>query len=109
MTDLRFAARMLRKNPGFSAIAIATLALGVGANTAIFSVVKGVLLNPLPYANADRLVAIATETKSAERPITVDYTTTHDLRERVKSFDSLTLYRAWRSALIGAGEPELVN
>ena len=86
-----------------------TLALGVGANTAIFSVVKAVLINPLPYRDADRLVAIAESTADTPRPVTVDYTTTHDLRERSKSFESLSLYRIAAGALVENDTPELIN
>jgi putative ABC transport system permease protein len=109
MHDFIFAARTLRKNPGFGAVAILTLALGVGANTAIFSVIKAVLLDQLPFRDPALLVAIATSTDKIERPVTVDYTTTHDLRERTRSFESMSLYRMWRSALVGDGDPELVN
>src|SRR5579871_3181402 len=101
MTDLVFAARILRKSPGFSLVAIVTLALGIGANTAIFSVIKAVLLNQLPYRQPDRLVGIATSAPESERPVTVDYTTTQDFIARVGSFESMALYRGWRSALIG--------
>ena len=109
MNDLVFAARTLRKNAGFSVVAVVTLALGVGVNTSIFSVVKAVLLNQLPYRQPEQLVTVAESDPDTPRPETVDFTTTHDWRARSHSFEHMSLYRGWGSALNKQGEPELIN
>ena len=108
MTDLVFAARMLRKNLGFTFVAVITLALGVGANTAIFSVVKAVLLNELPYREPDRLVTVATPSRG-EVGTTIDFTTTSDLRTRSRLFESMSLFRIAAGAIVERGEPELLQ
>jgi len=109
MGDLSFGARILRKNLGFSLVAMITLALGVGANTAIFSVVKAVLLNQLPYRQPDRLVKVAETDPDTPHPVTVDFTTTSDLRSRSRSFASLSLYRDGEAAMAEGGQPELLE
>ncbi len=91
LQDLRYAARMLRKNPGFTAVAVLTLALGIGANTAIFSLVNGVLLRPLPYPDAGQLVRVFTVLQTQPHfPMAVaDF---YDYRERTSVFASSALY-----------------
>lgn len=106
--DVRYALRGLVQSRTFTLVAVLTLGLGIGANTAIFSVVKAVLLNSLPYAQPDRLVFVAQADPETPRPETVDFTTTWDWRERNRTFEKLSLYRNWGPALIGAGEPEII-
>src|SRR6266404_4600679 len=92
MNDLRFALRQLRKSPGFTLIAVLTLALGIGANTAIFSVIYAVLLQPLPYSEGDRIV-ILTETDQNQPQISVAYPDYVDWRRDNTVFDSLAVSR----------------
>ncbi len=90
--DLRYSVRMLRKSPGFAAIAILTLALGIGANTALFSVVNGVLLNPLPYPNSAQLTRIYAKTPGFDRGPIV-YLNFLDWQRQSSSFVSMAAYR----------------
>ncbi len=91
MQDLGYAARTLLRNPGFALIAIVTLALGIGANTAIFSVVHTTLLQPLPYAHPDELVELRqTESAPGDYPLTgEDYL---DWRAQNSTFSDMSLY-----------------
>ena len=103
--DLRYALRGLRKHRAFTVVAIITLALGIGANTAIFTVINTVLLRPLPYENPDQLVVL-TETVS-ERPAGVSYQNYVDWRNQNTVFDNVTALRPRESFnLTGAGESE---
>jgi predicted permease len=101
--DLRYGLRMLVKSPGFTAIAILTLALGIGANTALFSVVNGVLLNPLAYPNSGQLVAIYGQSPGFDRaPIT--YLNFLDCQRDTQTFQSMALYRNQDYSYVGTGE-----
>jgi putative ABC transport system permease protein len=106
--DLRYAARALMQAPGFAAAAIATLALGIGANAAIFSVVNAVLLRPLPYTDPDRLVMIG-ELAPDGSAGNVGYVTFLDWRDRNRSFEQMALLRSWSATLLTNGEPERVS
>ena len=107
LADLRFAARLLLKNPGFTATAVVTLALGIGANTAVFSLVNTVLLRPLPYADADRLSVIWERRFDSERPTNV-VSPANFLRwqERTRAFSGMAAIADTRANLTGVGEPE---
>ncbi len=102
--DLRYGARMLRKNPGFTLIAVMTLALGIGANTAIFSLVNGVLLRPLPYPESDRLVWLSERTPNFPS-ISIAYPNFVDWQNQQTVFDHLGLYKPVSVNLTGDGDP----
>ena len=108
--DASFALRMMRKNPGFTLAAVLTLGLGIGANSAIFSVVNAVLLKPLPYAHGDRLVALQQQAPRAGmlgQPFSV--AETNDYRAQSHSLDGLVEYHNMNFILLGRGEPERVE
>ena len=105
LQDIRYGLRMLRKSPGFTAVAIITLALGIGANTAIFSVVNGVLLNPLPYRNPNELVALYSRMRSFTNA-SISYPNFLDWQRENRSFSSLASYRSDDFNLSGTGQPE---
>lgn len=103
--DLRYALRMLAKNPGFTAVAIMTLALGIGASTAFFSVFNGVLLNPLPHPHPDQLTAIYENTPGfAKAP--VNYLNFLDWQRDTQTFSSISMYRNQDYNVTGMGEAE---
>ena len=103
--DTRYGLRMLRRTPGFTAAAVATLAIGIGANTAMFSVVNAVLLRALPYADPDRLVAVGERTDDGDTE-RVGYATFVDWQARSTSFDSLAVMRSFQPTLVVNGEAE---
>jgi putative ABC transport system permease protein len=107
LRDLRYGARMLWKKPGFTAVAIVTLALGIGANTALFSVVNAVLLRPLPYREPDRLVILWEQ--AATMQTSLAYLNFTDLRARNSVFETLTGFRRDSFNLTGAGDAERLN
>jgi predicted permease len=108
--DTRFAFRMLRKNPGFTAVAVLTLALGIGANTAIFSVVYAVLLKPLPFTNPDQLfTAFQANTQQGIAETGCSYLNFEEWRAQNHVFSELAGVVAHQLTLTGQGEPSVVN
>jgi predicted permease len=106
--DIRYAFRMLLKKPGFTLVVVLTLALGIGANAAIFSVVKGVLLNPLPFPDPDQLVTFH-QSKPNFDTGAIPYLNFVDLQRENRTFSSMAISRGAGFTLIGAGEAERVT
>ena len=109
-SDIRYAVRNLLKRPGFTAIAVITLALGIGANSAIFSAINALLLKPLPIPNQDRVVAIWD--KNPSRGVDhneVAFANYLDWRAQNQSFDQLALERWWSTNLTGGDTPERIQ
>jgi putative ABC transport system permease protein len=105
LQDLRYGVRLLLKRPGFSAVAIITIALGIGANTAIFSVVNAVLLRPLPYEEADRLVYLSERNPNYDE-MSISYPDFVDWRARNNVFENIGVFNYGSYNLTGSGEPE---
>jgi predicted permease len=107
-SDCRYGLRQLRKNPGFAAVAILTLALGIGANTALFSVVNGVLLNPLPYPRPEELASLAEKLPPFEQ-FAISYPNFQDWVRMNHTFEGLAAYRQNNFNLTGSGEAQRVK
>jgi putative ABC transport system permease protein len=112
MDDLRYAARTLRKSPGFTAVALLTLALAIGATTSVFTVVNAVLLRELPYKNASRLVLLwsTQQRQGALRDRSqVNFPNVEDWRKLNHSFEDIAAYAAWDEVVTGHGEAERIS
>ncbi|MGH9431058.1 MAG: ABC transporter permease [Terriglobia bacterium] len=107
--DVKFGLRMLRKNPGFTAVAIITLALGIGANTAMFSVVYGVLLRPLPYPHPERLVKIARTYRGQVDDANFTASAFDFWKDHSKPFQAIAASTGVGFNLVGAGRPERID
>ena len=108
LQDLRFATRTLGKRRGFSLVVILLLALGIGANTAMFGIVDAVILKPLPFRDPQRLVAIWESTRNWDPKIFTSYRDLEEWRQRAASFDGLAGYRWYEYAMTGAGAPRRI-
>jgi predicted permease len=103
--DVRYAWRQLRKSPGFAVVAIGTLALGIGVNTIIFSVVNGVMLSPLPFVEPDRLVTLH-ENKPNFEGGSISYPNFRDWQKNNRTFSSMAIARSYSFSMTGTAEPE---
>jgi putative ABC transport system permease protein len=107
LADLRFAARQLRRNPGFTLVSVITLAIGIGASTAIFSAVNPVLFKPFPYPHPDRILMIWNTWRGERSELA--FGTYLELAQRSHSLESFAIFEPWQPALTGGAEPERLN
>jgi hypothetical protein len=105
--DLRYAARMLRRAPGFTSVSIATMALAIVATTAIFSVVNGILIKPLPFPDSDRLIALVHQAPGVNQPeMAASPAICFTYREHNQTFESVALWYSNTASMTGGGDPE---
>ena len=106
--DIRYAARMLRRNPGFTALTIVTLALGVGSTTVVYAIIDNVLIRPVPYRDIDRLVRLyTTEEEDPTKRVMLSFPDLDDIRARVRTLEATGTYRN-RNVVLLEGDPERV-
>ena len=108
LQDVRYALRQLRKSPGFTTVALLTLSLGIGANTALFSVINGVLLNPLPFPHPDQLVTLHESKPNFDRG-SISYPNFRDWQKDNHTFSAIAVSRPYALSLTGVGEAEQVD
>ena len=105
MNDLKFAFRQLLKSPGFTAVAVLTLALGIGGSTAVFSIINAVILRPLPYPDPERLVMVWTESSGARKERSA-YGNYVDWKNQCSAFEDLATYDGFSCLLTGPEQSE---
>lgn len=110
LNESRFAIRALRRRPGFTAVAVFTLAIGIGANTSIFSVIHGVLLQPLPYVEPERIVTVGVKPRQPTHvPGNMSFPDLADIRDSGGAFETLVGFGSTNFTLTGLGEPEMIS
>src|ERR1700722_15000424 len=105
LADIRYAARRLRRSPGFTVAGLLTLALGIGATTAIFSAVNPILFQPLPYPHAERLLKVS-DFGTGGTAADVTFGTYREIVQRSAAFDAIAVMRPWQPGMTGPSEPE---